>query len=61
MFPNCIDRFGRQRRETKQQQQQQQQKKSKEKIKKERLGIIVPTMNHYPRNGLEGDPEFSIR
>ena len=25
------------------------------------MGIIVPTMNHYRRNGEEGDPEFSTR
>ena len=34
MFPNCIDRFGRQKRETKQQQQTNKQRKTKEKIKK---------------------------
>ena len=25
------------------------------------MGIIVPTMNQYPRNGWERDPEFSNR
>ena len=25
------------------------------------MGTIVSTMNHYPRNGWEGDPEFSAR
>ena len=35
MFPNCIDRLGHQKRETKQQQQQQpKQRKTKEKISK---------------------------
>ena len=23
------------------------------------MEIIAPTMNHYPRNGWEGEPEFS--
>ena len=26
-----------------------------------KMGIIVPTMNHYPMNGYEGDPEFSTK
>ena len=53
MFPNCIDRFGRQKEKrnnaTKQQQQQQQQQKKKQE--KNKLGTTVPSMNHYPRNG----------
>ena len=53
MFPNWIDRRSRQKRETKQQT-------NKEKPRK-KMRIIVPTMNHCPRNGLEGDPEFSTR
>ena len=48
MFPNCIDRLGHQKRETK--QQQTKQRKNKEKINKLKMGIIAPTMNHYPRN-----------
>ena len=55
MFPNCIDRFGRNKRETKVQQTNKQRKK------KRKMGIIVPTMNHYPRNGQKGDFEFSAR
>ena len=54
MVPNCIDRFGRQEKET------TQQKTNKEKPRK-KMGIIVPIMNHYPRNGSEGDPEFFTR
>ena len=54
MFPNCIDRFGCQKRETKVQQA------NKEKTK-EKMEIIVPIMNRYPRNGQEGDLEFSAR
>ena len=48
MFPNCIDRFGRQKRETK---QQQTKKEKPRKNKQRKDGIIAPTMNHYPRNG----------
>ena len=46
MFPNCIDRLGHQKRETKQQQIKKNQGKNKQK-----MGIIAPIMNHYPRNG----------
>ena len=61
MFPNCIDRFGRKKRETKVQQTNKQTNKEKPRKKKRKMGIIVPTMNHYPRNGQEGDLEFSTR
>ena len=37
------------------------QTKTKEKINEQKMGIIVPTMNHYPMNGQERDPEFSNR
>ena len=29
------------------------------KNKKEKKGIIIPTMNRYQRNGQKGDPKFS--
>ena len=45
MFPDCIDRLGHQKRKTKQQIKKNQGKN------KQKMGIIVPTMNHYPRNG----------
>ena len=41
--------------------QKNKTKKNQEKNKfkkKKKMEIIVPTMNHYPRNGQEGDPEF---
>ena len=38
-----------------------QRKKNRGENKQIKIGIIVPTMNHYSRNGLEGDPEFSTR
>ena len=58
MFPNYIDRFSRQkkRNNTTKNKQRKNKKKLNKKKKKE---IIVPTMNHYPRNGQEGDLEFS--
>ena len=37
------------------------QTKKNQGKKKRKMGIIVPTMNHYPRNGQEGDLEFSAR
>ena len=58
MFPNCIDCFGHQK---KKKQHNKETKKKQEKINNKKMGIIVPTMNHYPRNGQEGDPEFSTR
>ena len=27
------------------------QRKTKEKINKQKLGMVAPIMNHYPRNG----------
>ena len=60
MFPNCIDRFGRKKEKQRYNKQTNKQRKIKEK-KKRKMGIIVPTMNHYPRNGQEGDLEFSAR
>ena len=56
MFPNCIDRFG--RKKEKERYNKQTKENQEKKIK---MGIIVPTMNHYPRNGQEGDLEFSAR
>ena len=44
MFPNCLDRFGCQKRN--------KTIKNKERKAKENLpGIKVPIINHYPRNG----------
>ena len=57
MFPDCIDLFGRKKGETK----VQQTNKEKPKKKKRKMGIIVLNMNHYPKNGQEGDLEFSAR
>ena len=37
------------------------QTKKNQGKKKRKMGIIVPTMNHYPRTGQEGDLEFSAR
>ena len=48
MFPICIERLGHQKRET---EQTNKQRKTKEKRNRYKMGIIVPTMNHYPRNG----------
>ena len=42
----------------KEKQNNKKQTKNNNKLK---LGTIVPTMNHYPRNEQEGDPEFSTR
>ena len=58
MFPKCIDHFGRKKREAKVKKKQTKKNQGK---KKRKMGIIVPTMNHYPRNGQEGDLEFSAR
>ena len=52
MFPN---RLGHQKKK-----ETTQQKTNKEKLRK-KMGTIVPTMNHYPRNGQEEDSEFSTR
>ena len=51
MFPNCIDRFGRQKKETTKQKANKRKTKKRAKEKKKKMGIIVPTMNHYPANG----------
>ena len=40
------------------QKKQTKKNQEKNKLKKKKMEIIVPTMNHYPRNGQEGDPEF---
>ena len=32
----------------------------KKKRKREKRGTIIPTMNHYLRNGWKGDPELPI-
>ena len=60
MFPNCTDRFDRQKRETTQKQTKKNQEKNKI-ISKQKMGIIVPTIDHYLRNELEGDPDFFTR
>ena len=49
MFPNCIDCFGHQKKKKK--QHNKEAKKKQEKINNKKMGIIVPTMNHYPRSG----------
>ena len=41
-------RFGHQK---KKQKNNKQTEKNQRKMNKEKLGIIVPTMNHYARNG----------
>ena len=46
MSPNCIERLGHQKRETK-----QQTKKNQGKDKQIKKGIIAPAMKQYPRNG----------
>ena len=46
MFLNCIDRFGLKERETKVQQTNKEKRRKKRKV-----GVIVPIMNHCPRNG----------
>ena len=50
MFPNCIDRFSRQKKKETTQQKTNKENPRKKLINK-KMGIIVPTMNHYPRNG----------
>ena len=40
---------------------QNDKKQTKKNQKKKKMGIKVPTMNHYPWNGQEGDPEFSTK
>ena len=54
MFPNCIDRFGHEKRETKV-QQTNKQRKTKEINKQIKNG------NKNLRNGWKGDLEFSAR
>ena len=53
MFPNCIDHSGPQKKETTQQKTNKEKPRKKKiiKTKKRKVRIIVPTMNHYPRNG----------
>ena len=57
MFPNCIDCFSRQKKRNN--TTKNKQRKNKKKINKKKKETIVPTMNHYPRNGQEGDLKFS--
>ena len=47
MFSNCIERLG--HKNNKKLKTKQQTNKQKPRNKK--MGIIAPTMNHYPRNG----------
>ena len=42
-------------------QQKKKQRKNQEKINKLKKGIIVSTMNHYPKNRYEREPELSTR
>ena len=44
MFPNCIDRLDRQKEE---QNNNKQTKKNQGKIRKQKMEIIAPTMNHF--------------
>ena len=50
MFPNCIDRFSRQKKNDLTQQKKTNKNKQR-KIKKNKMGVIVPTMNQYQMNG----------
>ena len=45
----------------KREKQRYEKQTKKNQGKKRKMGIIVSIMNHYPRNGWEGDPEFSTR
>ena len=58
MFPNCIDCFGHQNRETTQQTNKQKPRKEINKLK---MGKIVRTTNHYLTNGQKEDPELFNR